>query len=402
MAGSKRVYITLIWLKRSLDSTYCMKNNNKQHRLPDPASYISIIHVETDCIDHPVTREILARAGSIPIEIITEGNNMVPDLGFYPKTLTAGKRHLLLGKNRGRFFKPCPGTKEYICCDYQVLNIGMNCPMDCVYCILQAYLNNSYLSFFVNIEDLLRELTEALSHTPDRFWRIGTGEFTDSLALDRLTGLSRVLVQFMRDKNSAVLELKTKTDVVENLEGLDHGGRTVVAWSLNSPLIVAGEELRTASLQKRLAAAARCASWGYKLAFHFDPIIYHQGWQDGYAETIERLFTTVPKENIAWISMGCLRYLPALKKIAGQRFPNSQFFHEEFIEGLDGKARYFRTLRVEMYQFLYQHLRQYADPETCIYLCMENNEIWQQVFGFIPDDRGGLPVMLDRAVNKSH
>jgi spore photoproduct lyase len=272
--------------------------------------------------------------------------------------------------------------------------------MDCVYCILQAYLNNPYLSFFVNIEDLLDELTEAFAYNPQHFWRIGTGEFTDSLALDRLTGLSRILIDFMRDKSSAVLELKTKTAVIENLAGLDHGGRTIVAWSLNSPAIVAKEEIRTASLEQRLAAAAKCASWGYKLAFHFDPIIYHAGWQQGYSETIERLFAAVPKENIAWISMGCLRYLPLLKRIAGQRFPNSRFFHEEFIEGLDGKARYFRTLRVEMYQHLYQQLLQHTDPRTCIYLCMENNEIWQEVFGFVPEEKGGLPVMLDKAVRQ--
>ena len=373
---------------------------NKQAGLVDPASYLSMIHVEPDCIDHPVTRKILARAGNIPVEVLPAGKSGMPDLGFYPQSLAGGKRHLLLAKNRGKFFKPCPGTREYVCCDYQVLNIGMNCPMDCVYCILQAYLNNPYLSFFVNIEDLLAELSAAFAHSPNHFWRIGTGEFTDSLALDRLTGLSRVLVQFMRDKKSAVLELKTKTAVIENLADLDHGGRTVVAWSLNSPAIVAKEEIRTASLEQRLAAAARCASWGYKLAFHFDPIIYHDGWQQGYAETIGRLFAAVPKENIAWISMGCLRYLPLLKKIAGQRFPHSRFFHEEFIEGLDGKARYFRTLRVEMYTHLYQQLRIQADPRTCIYLCMENNEIWQEVFGFIPEERGGLPGMLDNAVRQ--
>jgi spore photoproduct lyase len=375
--------------------------NCKQQRLAEPASYISMIHVEPDCYDHPVTQEIITRAGEIPVEVLSGGKSSMPDLGFYPKSLNRGKRHLLLGKNRGKFFKPCPGTKSYICCDYQVLNIGMNCPMDCVYCILQAYLNNPYLSFFVNIEDLLAELSEAFTHDPKHFWRIGTGEFTDSLALDSLTGLSRILVEFMRDKNSAVLELKTKTAVVENLADLDHGGRTIVAWSLNSPAIVAKEEIRTAPLEQRLAAAARCASWGYKLAFHFDPIIYHKGWQQGYAETISRLFAAVPKENIAWISMGCLRYLPLLKTIAGQRFPNSRFFHEEFIEGLDGKARYFRTLRVEMYRHLYQQLLRRAAPETCIYLCMENNEIWQEVFGFIPEDRGGLPGMLDGAIRQS-
>ena len=373
----------------------------RQNRLVDPRRYIKMIHVETESLDHPVTREILARAENIPVKVVSGDKFNIPALGSYPRNLTGGKQNLLLSKNRGRFFKPCPGTKEYICCDYQVLNIGMNCPMDCVYCILQAYLNNPYLSFFVNLEDLLAELTEAFNQDPSHFWRIGTGEFTDSLALDSLTGLSRVLVEFMRDKKSAVLELKTKTAVIENLEGLAHGGRTVVAWSLNTPTVVAKEEFRTASLEQRLAAAARCASWGYKLAFHFDPIIFHADWQQGYAETIERIFATVPKENIVWISMGCLRYLPALKKIAGIRFPNSSFFHEEFIEGLDGKSRYFRSLRVEMYKHLYDRLRHNIDPNTCIYLCMENNEIWQEVFGFIPEERGGLPKMLDDAVREN-
>jgi len=374
--------------------------SSKQVRLTDPANHIAMIHVEPDCFDHPVTREILARTTDIPIEVVAGDKSDIADLGFYPKSLSDGKRHLLLAKNRGKFFKPCPGTREYICCDYQVLNIGMNCPMDCVYCILQAYLNNPYLSFFVNIEDMMAELTGIFALEPDRFRRIGTGEFTDSLALDRLTGLSKVLVEFVRDKNSALLELKTKTAVIENLQDIDHGGRTIVAWSLNSPAIIAREEIRTASLEQRLAAAARCASWGYRIAFHFDPIIYHPGWQQGYRQTIDTLFATVPKDRIAWISMGCLRYLPSLKKIAGLRFPRSRIFHEEFIEGLDGKARYFRTLRVDMYRHLYQQIRHYADPATCIYLCMENNEIWHEVFGYTPDERGGLPGMLDQAVKQ--
>jgi spore photoproduct lyase len=370
----------------------------EKKNMKDPASFVGRIHVDEDCLEDPVTKDILSRAGDIPVEIIKGGSGAMPDLGQYPKSLTPGKRHLLLKRNRGRFFKPCPGTKEYCCCDYQVLNIGMNCPMDCVYCILQAYLNNPWLSFFVNYDDLVNELSEALAGQPDRFWRIGTGEFTDSLALDRLTGLSQVLVTCMHDKKNGILELKTKTAVVENLNGLDHGGRTIVAWSLNSPAIMAREELRTATLEQRLAAAAQCAAWGYKLAFHFDPIIYHPDWQKGYTETIDRLFAAVPGESIAWISMGCLRYLPPLKEIAVQRFPNSKFFCEEFIQGLDGKSRYFRTLRVQMYKHLYRGLKERAAANTCIYLCMESNEIWQEVLGFTPEENGGLAKMLDKAV----
>ncbi|MBI5558455.1 MAG: DNA photolyase [Deltaproteobacteria bacterium] len=373
-----------------------LKNSDYNQQRIDPARHIRKIFLEESCRDLAYTREILDRARDIEVEII--GDRTVPDIqaGPYPRSLTKGKQYLLLCKNRGSFFKPCPGTREYCCCDYQVLNIGMNCPMDCVYCILQAYLNNPWISFFVNIEDLLSELDLALAHK-NQFWRIGTGEFTDSLALDSLTGLSKVLVAYMRDKKSAVLELKTKSVSVENLKDLDHGGRTIVAWSLNSPAIMAGEELKTASLDQRLQAAVKCAQWGYRLAFHFDPIIYHPGWREGYAETIKKLFDVVPAEKIAWISLGGLRFLPSLRPTALTRFPNSRFFHEEFIMGLDGKCRYFRSLRVELYRHLLYHLRQRAHPATCLYLCMESEEIWQEC-GFAPGQAGRLPLDLDRAV----
>jgi spore photoproduct lyase len=362
----------------------------------DPARFVTHLHVAKDCLDLPYTQEIIARA-NLPVTVV--GERGVPEIeGDYPYNLSAGKRHLLLCRNRGAFFKPCPGTREYRCCDYQVLNIGMNCPMDCVYCILQAYLNNPWLSFFVNVEDLFAELDLALDAEPERFFRIGTGEFTDSLALDSLTHLSPLLVNSMAKRSNAVLELKTKSVNIANLEGLDHRGRTIVAWSLNSPPIMAREEIRTATLEERLQAAARCAGWGYKLAFHFDPIILHEGWQEGYRQTIGRLFAEVPAASIAWISMGALRYLPSLKKIAVERFPASRFFYQEFIDGLDGKRRYFRTQRVAMYRFILDELRKYVDPRTCIYFCMENDTIWQEVFGFVPEDRGGLPAMLDRSL----
>jgi len=367
--------------------------------MKDPSSYINRIFVDPECSELPYTQKIIARAGSIPVANLNHQGLLDLYQNPYAESLTAGKKDLFLTKNRGVFFKPCPATREYQCCDYQVLNIGMNCQMDCVYCILQAYLNNPWLSFFVNVEDMLGELEEAFKQDPEQFLRIGTGEFTDSLALDRLTGLSKKLVSFMKSRKNSVLELKTKSAVIGNLEGLDHGGRTIVAWSLNAPAIMEKEEIRTATLTERLEAAKLCASWGYKLAFHFDPIIDHQNWRQGYSQTIEQLFNAVPASQIAWISMGALRYLPSLKEIAELRFPSSRFFNKEFITGLDNKARYFRPRRLEMYRHIYQELKEKAAGNTCIYLCMESDEIWQEVFGYTPGERGGLRVMLDKSVN---
>ena len=363
----------------------------------DPARFVEKLHVAEDCLDLPYTKEIIARS-CLPVQVVTDRGT--PDIaGSYPANMHTGKRHLLLYRNRGTFFKPCPGTKEYRCCDYLVLNIGMNCPMDCVYCILQAYLNNPWLSFFVNIDDLFHELDDGLYRQADKIFRIGTGEFTDSLAMDSLTHLSPRLVSYMAKQPRAILELKTKSANVSNLRGLKHNERTIVAWSLNTETIMQKEEIRTASFAERLQAARQCADWGYHLAFHFDPIILNPGWKDGYKTNIRTLFRTVPADAIVWISLGALRYLPSLKQIAASRFPKSRFFYEEFVGGLDGKRRYFREERVKMYRVLVDELRRFAAPQTCLYFCMENDTIWKDVFGFVPAEKGGLPAMLDQTLH---
>ncbi len=363
----------------------------------DPSRYLEKIVVESSCAEYQITRTIIERAG-LPVTIVDESDFPALVDGQYPDNLSQGKKTLLLCLNRSEFLKKCPATREYRCCDYQVINVGTGCPMDCVYCILQAYLNNPYLTFFVNKEDLLSELDGKLSASESRLMRIGTGEFTDSMALDRFTHLSRDLVHFFAERTNAVLELKTKSAFVDNLKGLKHQRRTIMAWSLNSEKIMRTEEIRAANLEERLGAAAKCASWGYHLAFHFDPIISYPGWQQDYRETIRKLFAAVPAAAIRWISLGGFRYLPKLKQIGTSRFPHSGIYHHEFIEGLDGKQRYFRPHRVQLYKVLYRELISYADPSTCIYFCMESDEIWQEVMGFVPGDKGGLPAMLDKTM----
>ncbi len=363
----------------------------------DPSRFIKQVYVEESCLEFDYTKEILARA-QLPWTLVPE-RQKPNDLGEnFVENLTIGKQQLFLCINRGLFFKPCPGTREYQCCEYQVLNTGMNCPIDCVYCILQAYLNTPWLSFHVNIDQLFLELSKTLAENPHKLFRIGTGEFTDSLAIDRLTCLSRPLVEFIGKSDNAVLELKTKSAVIHNLQGLPHNGKTIIAWSLNSPQIMAKHELRSASLDERLDAAQQCVEWGYRLAFHFDPIIDHPGWQTGYAKTIEKLFSKIPASAIAWISLGALRYIPALKEIGIQRFPGTKIYYEEFIQGLDGKARYFRHNRVRLYQHVFELLKKKVHYKTCIYFCMESDEIWREVMGYIPSERGGIAKMLDEAV----
>ena len=360
----------------------------------DPSKYVKTIYVEKGSGDPAYAEEIAARAG-IGLHPIDKKDIGSIVRGDFPENFDQGKKVLLLTENRGDFLKKCPGTRAYRCCGYQVINVGMGCPMDCTYCILQSYLNNPYLSFFTNHREMFDDLAAKIERSTKKILRIGTGEFTDSMALDRLTGLSRKLIRFFAGRKNAVLELKTKSAYIENLKDLDHNGNTLIAWSLNSQEIMDKEEYRTASLEERLEAAVECASLGYHLAFHFDPVIFHPGWKQGYFRTIDRLFEKVPADSIRWISIGAFRYIPHLKGIGMSRFPQSKIFYNEFVEGMDNKQRYFRKLRVDLYKNIYQRLKEYAAADTCIYFCMESDEVWQEVMGFQPGAQGGLANMLD-------
>ncbi|HBH29902.1 MAG: DNA photolyase [Desulfofustis sp. PB-SRB1] len=362
----------------------------------DPSHAISRILVVRSCQHHPEIERILTRS-RLPHEVIDDGAVDEVLNRLTAGSLSAGKKILLLRTNKGGFIKQCPATRCYRCCRYRILYIGGGCPMDCSYCILQAYLNQPCITSFVNVEDLTTELKGELNADMQLFLRYGSGEFTDSLALDPITNLSSVLVPLFASQDRALLELKTKSASIDGLKDISHHKNTIVSWSLNSEKIIACEEHGSASLGQRLAAAAQCSSWGYPLAFHFDPIIAHHGWREGYENTIEQLFAAVPANSIKWISMGAFRFMPKLKKIGGERFPYSEIFSHEFITGLDQKKRYFRSLRVELYKHVYDLLKAYADPRTCIYFCMESDEIWHEVMGFVPSDRNGLQAMLDAA-----
>lgn len=305
-----------------------------------------------------------------------------------------GKETLRLVSFPGEFFKPCPGTKGYLCCGYHILHGGTNCPLDCSYCILQAYLNQPSLRVFVNLEQELPKLASVLDAEPDRVFRVGTGEFMDSLALDPWVRWTDLLLPFFSSRGNAVLELKTKTDCVEGVLASRERRGVVVSWSLNSPSITAGEERGAPSIRKRLQAARRCQEEGLVVGFHFDPLIYYAGWKEGYLRTLDMLDQYVEPGLIIWISLGCMRYLPALKPIIRRRHPRSVVLDGEFIPGLDGKMRYFKPIRTEMYGFMAEHLGKWCSS-LGLYLCMESGDVWQDALGWMPEDSAALAEFLD-------
>jgi len=354
---------------------------------------ITDVYVDAHAANEIETEVICSRLG-LPPKIVARADEVYTALAAAEDPIRRGKRVLYLTRNKGAFLKQCPGTRHYMCCGYRILHIGSFCTMDCSYCILQSYFHPPVLQFFVNHADMFQELDQALIQPVIQ--RIGTGEFTDSLIWEAWTDLSSRLVRRFAGQDFGALELKTKTTAVEALKRLPHNRRTILAWSLNTDRVIRSEERGTASLAARLEAAAGCAAHGYPLAFHFDPIVIDDGCETEYDRVVEQLFSIVDARHIAWISLGTLRFMPDLKPILQRRFPGSKTVYAEFITGRDGKMRYFKPLRMRLYRALAAAIRRQA-PGVCVYLCMEDDEVWQDALGFRPAERGGIKLMLDEA-----
>lgn len=357
------------------------------------------IYLHPEARDFPLTQKILTSFSQIPVTETCSAKEIAKSLNQKSDPIGAGKRALFLTRDKGRSFKPFPESDDYLSCDYYTLHLMEGCDMECSYCVLQSYLTNPALTVHVNVEEILESLQEILNQNPNRFFRIGTGQLTDSLSFDHITHFSEVLVPFFAKQNNAVLELKTKSTNIEKLLKLNANLRTIISWSLNTREIQKNEEHKTTSISDRLEAAKKIASTNeYRLGFHFDPIIDYDGWEKEYPEVIKELGCSVSEEKIAWISLGCLRLAPDLKKIVADRFPKSSLPEAEWIKSMDGKWRYFKPRRIEIYKTMVQSIRAIY-PNVTLYLSMESSEVWSQVFGGA-HNKASICALIDRSVAK--
>jgi spore photoproduct lyase len=356
------------------------------------------LFIEEACRDSAIARRVLELLPShIGVEYLADGRTAALPQSGHADAFAAGKRRLILMRRRSPFLMACPaGSGEFACCGYLVLTLASNCPMDCSYCFLQEYVaDNPGFQIYANYDDAFDEL-EALSRkAPNRHFRIGTGELADSLAFDGLTGLSLDLVEFFARHNNLTLELKTKTDEIENLLKIDPRGQVLVSWTLSPPAVFKCSEHRSAPPAARIEAARRVAEAGYGVAFHLDPIIAYPQAEHDYLELLDNLFAVLDPAKIRFISMGGLRMSPGLRAAARRRFPSDPMLAGEEVLSADGRYRTFVPLRAGLFRVLSERIRRQA-PGLAAYLCMESATMSERIFG----NRPPPPALLGEQLAK--
>jgi len=330
---------------------------------------------------HPRADEISARFPDAQIIRENEKIKGVPE-----RETGTDKKTLRLDVFKGRFLKPCPCSCGVLSCGYLVLSPVVGCPFSCSYCVLKEYLNAPAITAYVNLEELFNQVETFLDDHPGRSLRIGTGELADSLALEPELGFAAPLVEFFSNKPNAIFELKTKSCRIQGILNIEHGGRTVIGFSLNAEEAAETEEPDAPNLSERIEAAEKAVEAGYQVAFHFAPIIDLDPLADPshsvlpYREVVDRIYDSVSEKKIAWISLGALRFNKALFRRLREESPGRRLLLGEFFPGFDGKIRYLRHRRRGLLSRLSSMIRS-RDPRAPLYLCMEDARMVERVLG---------------------
>jgi spore photoproduct lyase len=287
---------------------------------------------------------------------------------------------------------PCPPEGEVLrCCNLLTLDAVQQCGFGCSYCSIQTFYHDEVL-FVENLKERLANLT-----LPQGTWHIGTGQASDSLMWGNRFGILETLAHFAHNNPSVVLEMKSKAARSDWLKEVTFTPNVLFTWSLNAPTIVEKEEHLTASLGERIRVAREVADAGYLVGFHLHPLVHFTTWREEYGAMVDLILQNFSPQEVVMISLGTLTFTKEVLKQLRESNLQSRILQMELSETF-GKYSYPLSLKEELFSYLYSLFppRWRTTEGPFFYLCMEDPQLWEPVFGYAYPDNATFEEAMKR------
>ncbi|SLM31527.1 DNA repair photolyase SplB-like protein [Desulfamplus magnetovallimortis] len=278
---------------------------------------------------------------------------------------------------KGTIMGQCPVASEKTrCCNLKTLDAVQQCGFDCSYCSIQSFYHGDQVRFIRNLPAHLG----TLKIDRKKKYHIGTGQSSDSLMWGNRFGLLDSLCRFARRYPNVILEMKSKSSRIDYFLKHNPPWNIIFTWSLNTPIVIEREEKGTANLKKRLESARKMADMGSPVGFHFHPIVWYEGWEEDYYNIVTCLINDFSPEEIVMISLGTLTFIkPVFGKIRERMLKSSIL--QMPMEVCANKMSYPFEIKKELFSHLYNSFPDSWKRSVFFYMCMEDINLWQPVFG---------------------
>lgn len=329
------------------------------------------VYVEKKIENHPRVTSLLSKIKKSPLYI-----ENYSDLWGRSKKPYLQKRdslNLFLARKEGQLLKLAPDAYGSAGEPHYYFIHAYNCIYECQYCYLQGYFNSPDIVLFINHEEILAEMEKTLSQHKDQKVWFHAGEFSDSLALTHLTGELELYHDFCRKNPTAIIELRTKSVNTKEIIKLAPLPNFIVSFSLSPKDMARRVDLKTPSAGARLKAMKELKDLGFKVAAHFDPIIYEDNLKNSYTILLQEMKEMGLNENLQYLSLGVVRFTKDVHREFERNYPESVIHTGPMIKSFDGKVRYHRPMRMWMMNSIKELAINSGVPQERIYLCMEDD-----------------------------
>lgn len=328
----------------------------------------SQVFVELEILHHPNTQKILST--------LKCDYHLIDKLEDYwgrvkkPYLQKRDNLRLFIGRKKGQLIKETPDAYGLGRGEHFYFIHAYNCIYECQYCYLQGHFNTPDLVLFVNHEEILEQMQSIVQRNPQGEYWFHSGEYSDSLALSHITGELPQYFEFFRQNPNAFLEIRTKSVNIKQLMELAPSNNVIISFSLSSHQTAKAIDTKCPSVKARLRAIEKLADHGHPIGIHLDPIVYEDNFAENYSDLINDLFASVSGHQIAYISLGVVRFTKDVYQEVKNNYPRGQIFAQDFVKSFDDKIRYNRPMRSWMLGTVKSQLLHHI-AEDKIYLCME-------------------------------
>jgi spore photoproduct lyase len=288
-----------------------------------------LVYFEPDALEYPkgIRIHAWAKQQNLPIHI-TKSHNRITNLPGESELdkYRIAKRTLVVGIRKTLKFEQSKPSAEY------AIPIATGCMAHCHYCYLQTTLGaKPYIRIYVNTDDIMDAAQKYIDERIPELTRFEAACTSDPVGLEHISGSLQELITFMADQDYGRLRFVTKFHHVDPLLTLRHNGHTRIRFSVNADYVIKNFEPATSSFMERIEAAGRVAKAGYPLGFIIAPIIWFEGWQDGYAQLVEKLKSILPIEAASSLTFELIqhRFTKTAKRVIELRYPKSKLEMDE-------------------------------------------------------------------------
>lgn len=301
-----------------------VKERPKRTLRPTKPFIPDLVYFEPDALNYSKGVKIMewVKQNNIPLRMTTSHNRITnlpgdTDLEKYKNA----KRTLVVGVRKTLEFDQSKPSAEY------AIPISTGCMGHCHYCYLQTTLGaKPYVRVYVNTEDILASAKRYIEERKPEITRFEAACTSDPVGIEHITGSLADLITFMADEEFGRLRFVTKFHHVDPLLKLKHNGHTRIRFSVNSDYVIRQFEPSTSHFEERIEAAGKVAHAGYPLGFIIAPIIWYDGWEEGYADLLARLEKTLPKDATSDLTFELIqhRFTKTAKSVIEQRYPKTK------------------------------------------------------------------------------